>query len=198
MKKLLAIVMVIAIMASVVAFSASAAGTYGDWEKKVIELLGTDVKIKVDGKDAILHIPDNYVNQAKNFFASSEGDITEAEYEEIAAYIKAGEEKVVEAVEADHSLVVNGQVDIAHMSKEVKTDVLEQGQKACEVVDLSLEYTSDKVVITTTDSDAKEVFSDEAIVKTTGAEVSVALGTALAMVALAAAAVFTAKKAELF
>ena len=197
MKKILAFIIAAAIMLSVVAFSASAAGTFGDYEQKLIDLIGTDTEIKIDGELAKIHVPDNYVNQAKTYFASTEGDINEEQYKEIVSYIEAGKKQIIDAVEADHSLVLaNGEVDIAHTPKEVKKSVLEQGQKACEVVDMKLEYTGEKVVITT--DAGEQVFSDEPIVKTTGADMSVAFGMAFVMFAVAVTAVFAAKKVELF
>lgn len=197
MKKLLAIIMATALIFSLVAVSASAAGTYGEYEKKLIDVLSTDAELKIDGKDATIHIPDNYVNQAKNYFAGTAGDITEQQYEEIVSYINAGKEKVIATVEADHALVMkNGEVDIAHMPTDVKSFVLEQGQKACAVVGLTLRYTGGSVIIT--DATGAEVFNDDAIIKTTGADMTSVFVTAGVMLALVAAAFVTAKKVKLF
>jgi LPXTG-motif cell wall-anchored protein len=82
------------------------------------------------------------------------------------------------------------------MSKETKSNVLEQGQKACAVVELDLEYTGGNVVIT--DETGAEVFKDDAVVKTTGADMTSMFVVAGVMLALAAAAVVTAKKVKLF
>ena len=84
-----------------------------------------------------------------------------------------------------------------------KEEILELGQKACEVVDLTLTYDSTKttVVITKVDSatgNPVEVFDSEPIIKTTGASVSVIVVTAAALAVIMVAAFVLSKKVKLF
>ena len=198
MKKLLAILMTLVLMFSVVAISASAAGTYGEYEKKVMDLLSAKTEFKSGSTSATFVIPDNYVNQAKAYFSSSEGDITEEQYNKIVEAVNSGKKHVQDAVTADVSLIKNGQVDIAHLPEAVKSQVLKDGQDACAVVDLSLTYNGKHVVITDVSGAVK--FEDAAIIKTTGANINTAMMFVVvsAFLALVAGSVVTAKKAQLF
>lgn len=198
MKKLLAILMTLVLMFSVVAISASAAGTYGEYEKKVMDLLSAKTEFKSGNTSATFVIPDNYVNQAKAYFSSSEGDITEEQYNKIVEAVDSGKKHVQDAVTADVSLIKNGQVDIAHLPEAVKSQVLKDGQDACDVVDLSLNYNGKHVVIT--DDSGAVKFENAAIIKTTGANVNTTMMFVVvsAFLALVAGSVVTAKKAQLF
>ncbi len=198
MKKLLALLLALVLVFSLASLTASAAGTYGEYEQKVIDLISAETEFKVDSVSATFKIPANYINQAKAYFTSSEGDITAEEYKEIVDAFNSGKKHVQDAVAADTTLIKNGQVDIAHLPEAVKSQVLEDGQNACAAVDLALTYNGKNVVIT--DASGAVKFENAAIVKTTGANINTATMVVVASVflALVAGSVVTAKKAQLF
>lgn len=197
MKKLLAITLTILLVLSVFTFSVSAAGTYGEYEQKVIELLADKHTTEIAGEDVDFIIPTAYVNQAKAFFAGTAGDVTKIQYEEIVKFINAGIKKAVDTVEADHSLIKNHAVDFAHFPQKVKADILYNGQQACAVVDLSLVYDGKNVVITDVES-GKVVFENKPIVKTTGVDVTSVAVVAAAFAVVIASAFVIVKKSKQF
>lgn len=197
MKKILAVVLTLVLVFALGTF-ASAAGTYGTYEQKVIEFLDKEYTFTEGGKTAKFIIPDDYINQAKAYFLKTEGDITEAQYNEIVKFVGEGKKLVSDAVHANPEVIKNGTVDIRLLSREVRKGVLQKGQEACAVVGLSLVFDGTHVVIT--DAAGNVAFKDAPVIKTTGADVntvSVALCAAV-ILTLAGAAVVTAKKAELF
>lgn len=198
MKKILALIMTLILMFTLVAVSVSAAGTYGDYEQRVIALLGDKLNITTGTTTATFAIPADYVNQAKSYFASTEGDLTETQYNEIVAQIEAGKTKIAAAVTADPTVIKNGKVEVKNLPNDVKTAVLNAGQAAAAVTNLSLTFDGNKVVIT--DAAGTVKFENTAVIKATGANVNVALMLVIgaAFMALVAGSVFTAKKAELF
>ncbi len=198
MKKILALVMTFILMFTLVAVSASAAGTYGDYEQKIIALLGNKLDITTGTTTATFAIPADYVNQAKSYFASTQGDLTETQYNEIVAQIEVGKTKISAAVAADPTVVKNGKVEVKNLPADVRTAVLNAGQTAAAVTDLSLTFDGNKVIIT--DAAGTVKFENTAVIKSTGADVNVALMLVIgaAFMALVTGSVFTAKKAELF
>ena len=197
MKKILTISLVIMVIFSLFTISVSAAGTYGEYEQKIIELLADKHTTKIANEDIDFIIPTAYVNQAKAFFSSTSGDVTKVQYDEIVKYINAGIKKAVDTVEADHSLIKNHAVDFAHFPKSVKTDILYNGQQACAVVDLSLVYDGKHVEITDVET-GKVVFEDKPIVKTTGADMTSIAVVAAAFAAVIASAFIIVKKSKQF
>ena len=198
MKKVLAVLFSALLIFSVFAFSASAAGTLGTNEQKVLDFLSSKEIYKVGDKDFTFQIPANYVNQAKAFFAGNEGDITAAQAEAIIDFVKEGEALVKTTLEDDAAYLKGTTVDFVHFPTETRRAILEKGQKACEVVDLSLVFDGEHVVIT--DAEGAARFDDDAIIKTTGANVNF---TALivvcgAFLVVVAGALGVAKKARLF
>ncbi|MBR3594163.1 MAG: hypothetical protein IKL44_05765 [Clostridia bacterium] len=198
MKKFFAVLFAALLIVSVFAFSASAAGTFGANEQKVVDFLGSKETYKVGGKDFTFKIPTNYVNQAKAFFASTEGDITPADADAIIAFVKEGEALVKETLSADASYLKGDTVDFVHFPTATRKAILDKGQKACKVVGLTLVFDGEHVVIT--NAAGATVFDDDAIIKTTGAEfnytalIAVCAGFALVVVG----ALGAAKKARLF
>jgi len=198
MKKVLAILFSALLVFSVFAISASAAGTLGTNEQKVIDFLGSKETYNVGGKDFTFKIPTNYVNQAKAYFAGTEGDITPEQADNIIDFVKAGEALVKETLEADASYLKGDTVDFVHFPTATRKSILDKGQKACEVVGLSLVFDGEHVVIT--DASGAVRFDDDAIIKTTGADFNY---TALifvcgAFMVVVAGALGVAKKARLF
>lgn len=198
MKKILAVAFCLVLMFSVLAISASAAGTFGTYEQKVIADLSAKETYKMNGKDVTFKIPTNYVNQAKAFFVSTQGDITKAQYEEIMSFVNAGKKLVKDTAISDNSYFKNGQINIAHMPQAIRSAVLKCGQDACKVVGLNLIFDGKHVVIT--DADGVIRFEDAPIVKTTGGDTGLALSLVVLMsfVLVVGGCLVTAKKAKLF
>ncbi len=198
MKKVLAVVISAILVFSLCTFSASAAGTYGTNEKKVVDFLGSKETYKVGTKDFTFIIPVQYVNQAKAYFVSTEGDITPEQAEAIIAFVKEGEAIVKENLTENPAYLKGDEVDFTRFPYADRKAILRKGQQACEVVGLTLVFDGEYVVIT--DESGAVLFKDEPIIKTTGAEFNyaalvIALG---AFVVIISGALFTAKKVKLF
>ncbi len=183
MKRLVTFMFVALLLLSVFSISVSATGTYGENEKRVIADLSAVEQHEIDGKTIKFIIPVNYVNQAKAFFVSTEGDITEAQYEEIMKFVNEGKNLVMETTLSNTKYYDGTMVDIAKMPQAVRSAVLKAGQNACKVVNLSLIFNGKDVVIT--DWDGAVRFEDRPIVKTTGADVSVSMISVLCVFAVA-------------
>ena len=198
MKKVLAVAFCLVLMFSVLAIGASAAGTFGTYEQKVITELSAKETYKMNGKDVTFKIPTNYVNQAKAFFVSTQGDITKAQYEEIMSFVNAGKKLVKDTALSDNSYFKNGQVNIADMPQAIRSAVLKCGQDACKVVGLNLIFDGKHVVIT--DAEGAIRFDDAPIVKTTGGDTGLALSLVVLMsfVLVVGGCFVAAKKAKLF
>lgn len=198
MKKFLAVFFAALLIVSVFAFSASAAGTLGANEQKVVDFLGSKETYKVGDKDFTFKIPANYVNQAKAYFASNADDITAEQADTIIAFVKEGEDAVKKCLTENPDYLIGDTVDFAHFPQADRRTILKKGQEASEVVGLSLVFDGEHVVIT--DENGATKFADDAIIKTTGAEFNyTALIVVCAGLALVVAgALGAAKKARIF
>lgn len=193
MKKLVAILFVIALLASlsVTAFAASGINQY---EQEVLDKLSTSAVIGKNGWS--FSIPQAYINSAKNYFAS-EGDMTEAEKNAIIGYINAGMEVIKN--DGDAKDFHGKEYHLADMSQESREAVLKYGQSACAEVDLSLVYVpaSNKVVITPVNS-STPVFESAPVIKVTGEEFAPNAGTVMlaviAMIVLGSAVMLVVSK----
>lgn len=186
MKKFLSILLTLVLAVSFCALGVSAAGINAN-EQAILDKLSSTVSY--NGKT--FNIPDNYINQAKNYFLAN--DISEAQAEEIIAKISVGEEVVKEELKSSD---VEGTVfHMSNFSKDAREKILSASQDACKVVNLTLTYT-DKTVTIVDNNTSETVFEDAPVIKTTGAEV--AFGTAFAVFAVAfmGFAVMALKKAR--
>ncbi len=200
MKKVFAVLLAISLLFSVMAISASAEGAMSDLEQKIMDYLKAGGEVEINGVKQIVKIDSEDLKQAENYFLTNTDELTEADYTVIVAKLDEGKAKIVEAAKKDAAVVkADGTLDLSKMSAEDKTAVLESAKEACAVVDLSLTYTGEKVVITETSTGSVK-FENEPVVKTTGANVNTtALVVAfVGFVTLVGAAAITAKKAELF
>ncbi len=198
MKKVLAVLFSALLVFSIFAFSASAAGTLGANEQKVIDFLSAEKTYKVGSEDHTFKIPTNYVNQAKAYFVGTADDITADQADAIIAFVSEGEKLVKAAVEADASYLKGDTVEFVRFPYATRKAILENGQKACEVIGLSLVFDGEHVVIT--DASGATVFDDAAIIKTTGADFNytalvITLG---AFAVIICGALGVAKKVKLF
>ncbi len=185
MKKIIAILTLVILVASMFAVGVNAAGAINANEQRVLDKLSTTVT--ANGKK--YEIPKNYVNQAKNYFLTI--DMTKAQADEIMGYLAEGEA----LVKKEDAKLTTSIVNLDSFNYSVKKEILELGKKACKVVGLTLTYDGTYVKIVE-DKTGKVAFIDEPIIKVTGANVSATAAVVVsAMVVLSFAALaFVAKK----
>ena len=186
MKKILAILTLVIIVASMFAVGVYAAGAINAYEQKILDKLSEDVT--ANGKT--FSIPKNYINQAKNYFLTI--DMTEVQAEEITGYLDEGEALIKKEEEKLTTNIVN----FVTFKLSVKTEILELGKEACKGVDLTLTYDGAHVEIVD-DKTGKVSFVDEPIVKVTGANVTAtaAIAVSVMILALFGATIIISKKA---
>ena len=189
MKKLLSAVLVVMLLVMSV-FSVSAAGDINDNEKAILDVLAT----KVEVGQSHAEIPDEYIAQAKSYFMTI--DVTKPQADEIIAILNEGIETGKKALEdAEH----HGKhiVSLKDFTQAEKEHILECGQEACEVINMTLTYIpADNHVEIVDNATQKVVFIDDAIIKTTGAENTLPLVLTLGAVVVLVAAAFVLKKRE--
>ena len=156
MKKVFAILLVIALLVIPMSLSVSAEGALNAEEQRILDALKSTVT--VDGVE--FHIPDNYVTQAENYLKTH--DVTKAEADEIIGYIDEGKEIVKNSDLKKTS-------DLKVLPQKDKQAILDLGKKASAVVEATLTYDGKNVTIVANDSGAT-LFDAAPIVKTTGAD----------------------------
>lgn len=144
--------------------------------------LNANEKAVLDALKASDHIPQAYVNTAMNYFLG-DCDMTEAEKNQILAYIAAGSAVIKNDAKEQGS--ENKDFSLSDLSAEGREEVLQLGKEACAEVDLTLSYapSSNKVVITPVDSKVP-VFVSSSVIKATGEDFSMNTGTVCAAVVL--------------
>lgn len=188
MKKLLSAVLVIMLLAMSV-IGVSAAGDLNAYEQQILDLLAT----KIEVGESHAEIPAEYIAQAKNYFMTL--DVTEQQSKEIIAILEEGIETGKKALEdAEH----HGKhiVNIKDFDQADKEHILECGEEACEVIDLTLTYVPADNHVVIVDDANKPVFKDEPIVKTTGSESVLPLAIAAGAIVVLMASAFVIKKRE--
>ncbi len=191
MKKVIAILFTLVVMIVPCAIGASATEAINSNEQKVLDFLDQNVKLGT----TTYHIPDEYINQAKNYFLTIE--MTEKESNDIIAELQKGVNILKAAALPDKEF---------HMSvlpHSAKVAVLEAGKAACAVIDLTLVYntSTEKVTITKSDSTGGQIVFDSApIVKVTGSDMNltaIAI-TVCSLIAVSAVTLIISKKVKLF
>ncbi|MBQ4119622.1 MAG: hypothetical protein IJD45_04455 [Clostridia bacterium] len=194
MKKIIAVLFAVVLMLVPFAVTAGAAGALSADEQRIVDFLSDEYKIgKTDYK-----LPDEYINQAKNYFLTIDVNKTQADT------IIAELQKAVDELKA--TVLPTDDFNIKVLPQAVKEDILKAGKDACAVVGLDLSYNSatSKVEITkaaaTPGAAPTVVFNDEPVIKTTGASVNVSaiILTVSALIALVAVSVVVSKKIKLF
>ena len=181
MKKLFAVLLVIALLVVPMSLSASAAGTINSFEKAVLESL--DENVKVD--DTFFHVPQEYITQAENFLKTI--DMTEAQSKTILEKI----DDCKEIITAGH---IKNTSDLKVLPQAEKQKLLDNGKAAAAAVNGEFIYDGENVKVT---HNGKTVFEDAPVVKVTGAEAdytAIVLSVAGVIAVLAAAAVVARKK----
>ena len=156
MKKVFAILLVIALLVIPMSLSVSAEGALNAEEQRILDALkGT---VTVNGVE--FHIPDNYVTQAENYLKTH--DVTKAEADEVLGYIDEGKEIVKNSDLKKTS-------DLKVLPQKDKQAILDLGKKASAVVEATLTYDGKEVTIVANNS-GETLFDAAPIVKTTGAD----------------------------
>lgn len=189
MKKILSVVMVLLLLAVPCAMGVSAADpAINANEQKILDVLSQTVTI---GKTKY-HIPDEYVNQAKNYFLTA--DISEADANTVITHINSGIDTLKAATLPTQ--------EIKTLPTATKEAVLQAGKNACATVNLTLVYNTvtEKVTITNNASGSTVVFDAAPVVKVTGSNVNVTaiVVSFVSLVTVMVAAVVISKKARLF
>ncbi len=182
MKKVFAILLILAILIVPMSLSVSAEGALNAEEQRILDALrGT---VTVDGVE--FHIPENYVTQAENYLKTH--DVTKAEADEILGYIDEGKEIVKNSDLKKTS-------DLKVLPQKDKEAILALGKKASAVVEATLTYDGKEVTIVANDTGAT-LFDAAPIVKTTGsdADFTVMAIIASSVVVLLGAAFVVSKK----
>lgn len=193
MKKLVAILFVLAIIA-VLPLTAFAATGINANEQAVLDKLESSAVIGENGWS--FTIPQAYVNSAKNYFAG-DCDMTAEEKTAILSYIESG--MAIVKKEADAQKFDGKEYSLSKMGDAARSEVLKLGQSACAEVDLSLTYvpTSNQVVVTPVGSNTP-VFESAPVVKTTGQDFALTAGligaVVVAVMALGSAVMFGVSK----
>ncbi len=177
MKRVFASIMCI-LLISLMVVSASAAGI-NENEQRVMDVLKSEVDLGQSGATYI--IPENYINQAENFFLGYE--MTAAQADEIIGYVQ----KAIDVVKSRTDMVSGDVFNLDRLPYADKKAILNYGQLACKVVGLTLIYDGTNVVITDENDNGKLYFSSEPIIKVTGAQaVVIYVAAAIAAVLLVA------------
>jgi hypothetical protein len=134
-------------------------------EQRVLDELSKGVS--VNGK--LVKVPVNYLNQAKNYLASSSIDLTKAEADYIISKITAGKQ----------ILISGGVVDLGKLSTANKLEIIALAKAAASEIDLTLTYNSVIKIVTIVDKDGVTVFTAEDVVKTTGDSAAGTVGVLL-------------------
>ncbi len=191
MKKIMTILLVVVLVLACT-LSVSAAGAINADEQRVLDELSKTVEFN----GVKYFIPKNYINQARNYFLTDACDMTPAQADEIIKQINNGIDVVTHAEEA----VSGGTFHLENLSAAHKEQLLDAGEKACEVIDLTFTYDATQKDVIIKNSENQTVFKDDPIIKTTGAEVNYTaiVVTVSALVVTLVAAYAISKKAKLF
>lgn len=191
MKKILALTLAI-MMVAALCLTANAATGINDNEQAVLDKLSATY----EAGEWSFSVPAEYVNSAKNYFASS-CDMTEAEAKAIIACIEEGIALVKK--EASEELFKDNVLHLGLLSDTATSKILDLGVAACAEVDLVLTYSPATKEVTITNASGTPVFKNDPVVKTTGEDFPITatvIGSVvvIAMVASTAALFIVSKK----
>ena len=175
-KRIAAVIMSV-LMISAVAFSASAASGINDNEQKLIDAYKS---ANANG----FTFNDYTLNQIEIYFMRDGVDITAEQADQVIAYLN-------EAVSYFSS---TGASSLDALSTQQKQHLLEVVRNGAAVVGLTVNYDAANKLFHVYTADGELVFSDAAVIKTTGADYTPAIITFVVVLMLACAAVVTAKK----
>lgn len=191
MKKILALTLAI-MMVAALCLTANAATGINDNEQAVLDKLSATY----EAGDWSFSVPAEYVNSAKNYFASS-CDMTAEEKTAILDCISKGIALIKK--EASEELFKDNVLHLSVLSDAATSEILDLGVAACAEVDLVLTYSPSTRQVTITNASGTPVFKNDPIVKTTGEDFPITatvIGSVvvIAMIASTAALFIVSKK----
>ncbi|CZT56833.1 hypothetical protein BN3661_01607 [Eubacteriaceae bacterium CHKCI005] len=163
LKKVISTALCAAALTTMLAVPVSAA-TINAPEQKIVDRIATGIELN----DVTVTVPDGYINSMKNFFLSIE--MTEEQGTQINGYldkVQAVLEKNADAIVADGKLVMS---NLNSLSKADKQELLDNAQKACELVGLVFSFDSATKNVVIKDKDGKVWFDNAPIIKRTDGE----------------------------
>lgn len=197
MKKLIAILFVLALVA-MLPLSAMAATGINQYEQAVLDKIASCQLVDETGK--IIDVPQEYINAARNYFL---GDFEMTEEQMNTVMAKINESVAVVQKDVADKEVQGDKVGVSEMNSSTLDAVLSLGQQAATEVELNMSFDSQssQVVISSKET-SDTVFTTGGIIKTTGKDFTVTSGMVIAAVAavlvLGTAAIFgVSKKAGL-
>jgi hypothetical protein len=197
MKKLIAILFVLALVA-MLPLSALAATGINQYEQAVLDKIASCQLVDETGK--VIDVPQEYINAARNYFL---GDFEMTEEQMHTVMAKINESVAVVQKDVAEKEVQGNKVGASEMDSSTLDAVLNLGQQAATEVKLNMSFDSqsNQVVISSKENN-NTVFTTGGIIKTTGKDFTVTSGMVIAAVAavlvLGTAAIFgVSKKAGL-
>ena len=197
MKKLIAILFVLALVA-MLPLSALAATGINQYEQAVLDKIASCQLVDETGK--VIDVPQEYINAARNYFL---GDFEMTEEQMNTVMAKINESVAVVQKDVAEKEVQGNKVGASEMDSSTLDAVLNLGQQAATEVKLNMSFDSqsNQVVISSKENN-NTVFTTGGIIKTTGKDFTVTSGMVIAAVAavlvLGTAAIFgVSKKAGL-
>lgn len=197
MKKLIAILFVLALVA-MLPLSALAATGINQYEQAVLDKIASCQLVDETGK--VIDVPQEYINAARNYFL---GDFEMTEEQMHTVMAKINESVAVVQKDVAGKEVQGNKVGASEMDSSTLDAVLNLGQQAATEVKLNMSFDSqsNQVVISSKEN-SNTVFTTGGIIKTTGKDFTVTSGMVIAAVAavlvLGTAAIFgVSKKAGL-
>ena len=197
MKKLIAILFVLALVA-MLPLSALAATGINQYEQAVLDKIASCQLVDETGK--VIDVPQEYINAARNYFL---GDFEMTEEQMNTVMAKINESVAVVQKDVAEKEVQGDKVGASEMDSSTLDAVLNLGQQAATEVKLNMSFNSqsNQVVISSKENN-NTVFTTGGIIKTTGKDFTVTSGMVIAAVAavlvLGTAAIFgVSKKAGL-
>lgn len=195
MKKVLSIMFAVCIL---VASSVSAFAVIDSSEQAILDALSSGVQVE----SQTIYLPQEYINQAENYFNSPYSTVSQEECDKIIKQINLAKDAIVASGAKSYSEIIN--------NSDLVNQIVAYGQSACDVLELKLVFDGSDVVIT--DQNGVVVFKTDnaaviasgdgtgtGVIKATGPAVDatnmIVIGTAI--VAMVGIAGFTAYKMKL-
>lgn len=182
MKKVIASIMsaLLAVTVSITAFAASGINAN---EQAILDKLKAPITVG----DKNLTLPAEYYNQAENYLKQDGVDVSD-------------EQKATIITQIDEAVVIvkeSGVTDLNNLPAEAKNKLMAKAEKAAAALDLTLTFDSSNKTLTVKDSNGTVVAKIEKVIKTTGADTTVAVVTVVTLVSLLAGCAVVARKSRL-
>ena len=177
-----------------VASSVSAFAAMDSSEHAILDALRSGVQVG----SRTVHLPQEYINQAENYFNSSHSTLSEEQRDEVITQINLAKDAIIASGAESYREIINNSALV--------NQLVTYGQNACDVLGLKLVFDGTDIIIT--DQNGVVVFKTDnaaiiasgngtgtGVIKATGSEIDatnmIVVGTAIvAMVGIAGFAVY--------